>query len=368
MGWVQKECGKLSGTFGRKMPENPYLSFVCVSRNDNHGGDPLARLVYSCRNFIKQSAKYRTPTEFVIVEWNPPKDRPRLKQELKSIVRTTSNTQVRIITVPEEVHQKFEFSEKLPLFQMIGKNVGIRRSRGKFVLSSNIDILLGDKLFVELLPGKLREQTLYRSTRLDLKNDILREEFQEMNAVRHATRLNHMPNTIQLGSGAEILVNYHHSSTPSTKKQFRKIFFHRILTRIKRIFNKRHKNNFPLHTNACGDFQLMDRDSWHRVGGYSEMNLYSFHIDSLLMYSALANGIFSVVFPSPLYHYHIDHTQGWVPENPDLLFNRLRNEKIGFLDQEVAIFEELYRRGEMAQTEFLKNWGLPSYEFEEQIL
>jgi len=349
------------------MAENPHLSFVCVSRNDKHGGDPLARLAYCCKNFIKQSETYRVPSEFVIVEWNPPKDRPSLKQELKKIMRPTANTQVRIITVPEEVHQKFEFSEKLPLFQMIGKNVGIRRARGEFVLSSNIDILLGDRLFVELLPKKLRKEVLYRSNRLDLKNDILQEEFREVHALKYATRLNAMPNTIQLGSGAEILMSYRPSGS-SIAKQRKAIFLSRKYSQFKRMFNKRHKNRFPLHTNACGDFQLMDRHTWNRVGGYSEMNLYSFHIDSLLMYAALAMGIYSITFPPPLYHYHIDHTQGWVPENPNLLFDRLRNEKIGFLDQEVAIFEELYRRGEMAQTEFPKNWGLPSYEFEEQIL
>ncbi|NDB97090.1 MAG: hypothetical protein EBZ78_13195, partial [Verrucomicrobia bacterium] len=212
------------------MAENPHLSFVCVSRNDKHGGDPLARLAYCCKNFIKQSETYRVSSEFVIVEWNPPKDRPSLKQELKKIVRPTANTQVRIITVPEEVitvpeevHQKFEFSEKLPLFQMIGKNVGIRRARGEFVLSSNIDILLGDRLFVELLPKKLRKEVLYRSNRLDLKNDILQDEFREVHALKYATRLNAMPNTIQLGSGGEILMSYRPSGS-SIAKQRKAIF------------------------------------------------------------------------------------------------------------------------------------------------
>ena len=349
------------------MPIKPHLSFVCVSRNDNHGGDPLARLTYSCRNFIKQSEKYRLSTEFIIVEWNPPPDRPSLTRALASGVRSSSNAKIRVITVPNQVHSRFEYSEKLPLFQMIGKNVGIRRSCGDFVLSSNIDIVLGDRIFAELLPQKLKKGILYRSNRLDLKSEVLQLDLHEPHFLRFATRLNCMPNTIQLGSGAEILMNYR-TDEASIKRQIRKIFFNRCLKAFAKFFRKRSKDKFPLHTNACGDFQLLDRESWFRLGGYSELNMYSFHIDSLLMYSALSAGIYSVVFPPPCYHYHIDHTEGWVPENPGLLFDRLRKQKIGFLDQEIAIFEELHRRGEIEQMEHAITWGLPDEDFEEHVL
>jgi len=49
--------------------------------------------------------------------------------------------------------------DKLPLFQMIAKNVGIRRARGRFVLVTNIDILFSDAVIQfmrdELRPGCL---------------------------------------------------------------------------------------------------------------------------------------------------------------------------------------------------------------------
>jgi hypothetical protein len=98
------------------------------------------------------------------------------------------------------------------------------------------------------------------------------------------------------------------------------------------------------------------------------MNLYSFHLDSLLMYQALSLGVYSIVFPPPLFHYHIDHCHGWIPEQPDVLFNRLRQARIGFLDQEIAIFEELYRLREINSPEFPENWGMPKHVFEEMTL
>ena len=54
--------------------------------------------------------------------------------------------QVRFIEVPPEVHRRFAHAEALPLYQMIAKNVGIRRARGQFVLATNIDILFSNEL------------------------------------------------------------------------------------------------------------------------------------------------------------------------------------------------------------------------------
>lgn len=349
------------------MPEEkPILSFVCVSRNDNHGGDPLGRLIYSCKNFIRQSTKFGARTEYIVVEWNPPPDRPSLAEALQGKIRSTEKTKIRMITVPEAVHRTYDYSDQLPLFQMIGKNVGIRRSQGDFVLSSNIDVLLGSRIFSRVVNHPLEKGVIYRSHRLDLGNDILNHEFNEESALVRATRLNVMPNTIQLGRGASILKNFR-GFTASLSRQYRNIYFSKLKSRIKKILRNNSKNNFPLHTNACGDFQLLDRKTWHQLGGFSEMPVYSFHLDSLFMYSALASGVYSVVLPPPLYHYHIDHDHGWIPEDPGRLFGRLRSQNIGFLDQEIGIFEELYRRGHL-MPEFQEDWGLAGHRLEERIL
>ena len=349
------------------MPDKPRLSLVCVSRNDNHGGDPLARLVYSCASFVEQSEKFQVSTEYVVVEWNPPVDRPSLAQELRSRIRPSSFAKIRIITVPAEVHREFKFSDKLPLFQMIGKNVGIRRARAEFVLSSNIDIVLGNRLFAEITLKKIKSGIIYRSHRLDVNHKILQEKFAESLALSYATRLNVMPNTIQLGSGADILQKFGGFSA-SVRRQIREILQKKLTLKLKRLLRKNSKNKFRLHTNACGDFQLLDRDSWHRLQGFSEMQIYSFHLDSLFMYDALSQGVYSIVLPAPFFHYHIDHSDGWIPEDPNYLFSRLRSNGIGFMDQEIGIYEELYRRGEIKPKEPHESWGLADRQLEEQTL
>ena len=61
----------------------------------------------------------------------------------------------------------------LPLFQMIGKNVGIRRSRGRFVLATNVDILLDDAT-VRYLRDQLTPGTMLRADRYDVPGDLPR--------------------------------------------------------------------------------------------------------------------------------------------------------------------------------------------------
>ena len=50
----------------------PYLSLVVAARNDNHGGNMLARMQAFLDAWLVQSARYRLSSEIVVVEWNPP--------------------------------------------------------------------------------------------------------------------------------------------------------------------------------------------------------------------------------------------------------------------------------------------------------
>ncbi|MDF1664085.1 MAG: hypothetical protein P1V97_20115, partial [Planctomycetota bacterium] len=79
---------------------------------------------------------------------------------------------VRVVTVPAELHQTFKCSESLPLYQMIAKNVGIRRARGEYVLATNIDLLFSDELCHYLATAKLDKNTMYRIDRHDVEKDV----------------------------------------------------------------------------------------------------------------------------------------------------------------------------------------------------
>ncbi len=60
----------------------------------------------------------------------------------------------------------------LPLFQMIAKNVGIRRARGRFVLATNIDIILSTELVEHLADRSLQTRRLYRVDRHDIQPNV----------------------------------------------------------------------------------------------------------------------------------------------------------------------------------------------------
>ena len=98
-----------------------YLSVVVTSRNDDHGGNLLQRMQIFINSLATQIRNFSLSAELIIVEWNPPENRPRLSR----VLQWPKGMRVRIIEVPSAIHRRFNLSDKLPLFQMIAKNVGI---------------------------------------------------------------------------------------------------------------------------------------------------------------------------------------------------------------------------------------------------
>jgi hypothetical protein len=149
----------------------PYLSVVVTARNDDHGGNLLGRMQAFVNCWLNQARQYAIDSELIIVEWNPPPDRPRLAQVLRWPA-DTGPCDVRIIEVPPQVHARYANAAALPLYQMIGKNVGIRRARGRFVLATNIDILVSSELAAFLAQQRLEPGHMYRMDRHDVMSDV----------------------------------------------------------------------------------------------------------------------------------------------------------------------------------------------------
>ncbi len=150
---------------------DPYLSIVVSARNDDHGGNPLGRMQIFLSGWIEQARRYNIPSEIIIVEWNPLPDRPLLIDVLQW-PDDLGPCAVRFIEVPPELHALYPHGDALPLYQMIAKNVGIRRARGEFVLATNIDILFSDELAQYLSERRLRTSRMYRIDRHDAMSDV----------------------------------------------------------------------------------------------------------------------------------------------------------------------------------------------------
>src|SRR6266702_7420170 len=149
---------------------SPYLSVVVTTRNDDHGGDPLKRLQAFVNTFDAHCRRTGLSAEVIVVEWNPPADKPRVADllHLPSLPACT----YRFIEAPPELHQRVQYADVLPLFQMIAKNVGVRRARGEFVLATNIDIIFSTELVDNLAARRLQRNRLYRVDRHDMDADF----------------------------------------------------------------------------------------------------------------------------------------------------------------------------------------------------
>jgi hypothetical protein len=147
---------------------DPYLSVVVVTRNDDHGGNPLTRLQAFVNTFDAQCKRTGLDVEVVVVEWNPPDGKARVSELLECPANCAFP--VRFVEVPPDLHARLEHADVLPLFQMIGKNVGVRRARGQFVLCANIDIIFSNELVEFLAARQLRAGVLYDTDRHDIQS------------------------------------------------------------------------------------------------------------------------------------------------------------------------------------------------------
>ena len=148
----------------------PYLSVVLATRNDDHGGNPLWRLQAFVDTFDAQCRRTGLDAEVIIVEWNPPVGRPRLIDVLP--LPRHSACAYRFVEVPPELHATLSHADALPLFQMIAKNVGIRRAQGAFVLATNIDIIFSNELVEFMARRELAPGFLYRLDRHDVESRL----------------------------------------------------------------------------------------------------------------------------------------------------------------------------------------------------
>ena len=338
-----------------------HLSVIATSRNDNHGGYLTQRMQHFVDGLVAQCKRHALRAELILVEWNPPADRVPLIEELRW-PQDLGPCDIRIVTVPREMHAALPHGDQLPLFQMIAKNVGVRRARGRFVLATNIDILFSDEAIV-FMRDRLQTGHLYRTDRLDVPTEVpagvpfdevlrfcrasvFRNHTHGFTLVRKDGRWH--PRS-PLAGVLEILEGI-------ARRRIGKLFRREMppagapgatdggseprLARNLRALSKLLRWAWigvvrrQLFTNACGDFTLLARADWELLRGYPEWPMYSWHLDSLLIYQARYSGLREVYMGESAPIFHIEHSpgSGFTPESSDQLFERLQARGIPYLD------------------------------------
>jgi len=248
--------------------KKPYLSIVLSFRNDRYQGNSLRRFQVALDCLVYQAERYGLDLELIIVEWNPPSDRPLLKDAL-SWPTDLGPVTVRIITVPNEVHKRYKCSNKMNIVSMAAFNVGIRRANGRFILSSCSGVLYSNELIEFLSKQTLDENLFYRINRSNIDRKILLCETPEQQIIFCKKNI--------IGVDRPLSVD------PELK-------------------------DYPnLHTNASGDFILMSRKFWYLLHGFPEFNKLGLHADGLLCYMAYLAGVKQRILWKPMELYHIDH-------------------------------------------------------------
>lgn len=268
--------------------KTPYISTVIVGRNDNYGENFIERLSLFIRHLDRQLSRNRNLMEVVLVEYNPIQENAPLRE----VIPKTTNLTVRIITVPAELHATT--GRSAPVLEWYGKNVGIRRSRGDFILITNPDIIFTDELIKYFSRKVLSTDTLYRTDRYDYDGtgiDSVTLTDTVSFAVSRTFQVHKCPETVPT-SGPDIYA----------------------------LDKSDYQTPIPF-TNASGDFILSAKENFLRAQGVCwENDVTQGHTDSFSVFRLfIKNQLKQEVLVAPFCIFHMDHSRKpnqipWIPQ------------------------------------------------------
>lgn len=237
---------------------SPYLSIVIPFRNDNYSPNAIEKLNFSIDVLKKQLDDIQLEAEIIIVDWNSPDPNKPLIEEIL-IDQNTEYVSVIVFEVGNDIHRKYKGFEERNLVGEAAFNVGIRRSRGKFIVGKVSDTFFSSSLVDFLSTKNLDEKSVYRLDRVDIETSFPVPTDWE----------SHFKNNIVL-----------RKSSPS----------------------------HGLHVKACGDFLLMSRKIWFGIKGYPEVNSVVHHgADGEALHAAVGYGAKQVYLKGDNCIYKIAH-------------------------------------------------------------
>ena len=237
--------------------DDPFLSIVLTGRNDDYGVDFCARFLRTLTFNHRQLTARGVSFEIVFVEWAPATARPLLIDlTLDAIPELRGGSAFRGIIVSQQYQHALSLNPRVDYLEFIAKNVGLRRACGRFVLTSNCDVFLGRRVIDVLAERALESRVIYRAARHDLKMavDASRVEWEMLEDPRNLER-------------------------------------------------RPHALKPPLMGGGTGDFLLLDRASFHALGGFNEVyRVARIGIDQNLVVKALSAGMAVRDIGGPVYH------------------------------------------------------------------
>lgn len=274
------------------------ISIVIPTRNDNYGGNQI-EVAWATLNTMS-----RTFDEILVVDYGSQEPfYPVLKE---AVGETLGN--VRVITVPREWILQ-NIGDDQTMSDTVARNIGVRRAKSEYIVSSNIDIIPGPRpIFYnqDFNPG-----VFYTSPKYMVEQPQVRAW--KVSGLAWET----IQGMLMDGRGG----------------------YYRQALYLEDPWSK---------VSGCGDFQFGHRDIWYHpeVRGFEEALKFRNYADSNLHKKIIENAKIPV---EPGDFFHVFHQSHHQPSNA--VWNDAHQCLFGF--------------GKTTNTE---NWGYPDEQFEENVI
>jgi hypothetical protein len=371
---VEERRTEISASFTDTRDEfamDPYVSFVITGRNDGHEGDFLHRMQHCVDSILKLSERVGLAAELVAVDWNPPVDRPSLKEAV-DLIDDRENTSVVFVEVPPEVHDSLDNPGEMEFFQFLAKNVGIRNATGEYIVSTNADLIFSEELLRFFVETDLESELCYRLNRYDLGQRVPSDlsidpvlDFCRENVVKVATRDGNVEDKAakeRLKQGAREIYQVavkdrHYQSTTDQIKAtgdiLKRVISPKSVAEIhdtvppEQITTSSPEAITEFFNCACGDFLMMASEDWERMRGYPEF-AKEVHIDTIGLAALIHLGFDQAIINNPMRVYHQPHPRERTRSRP-------------YIQDAIDTTNELLAtRGDEIPSEYRngENWGL----------
>jgi len=246
------------------------ISAVIVSRNDGYGGHLNERATYCFNSAID------TYDEVIYVDWNSEthsllydiKDNIQFKGNFKHIVITP---EVASLLTNHDPHAQ-------KCCEVLGRNIGIRRATGDYIVSTNIDIIQPKREDIETFIKNNDDNTFITLSRREITWDIIKEF--------HGGELKY-------DQWSE-LRDYIYVNSEERKDE------EKVMA----------GDDYSI-INCCGDFQLAPKHVWDGIRGFEEELIYPLFADTNVQKKAMMHGFgLKAIYNPPMFH--INHgSKGW---------------------------------------------------------
>lgn len=352
----------------------PYVTISFANRNDNYGGFLAERIqlfIDYYAHFVKQ---YPDIFEFVIIDYNPPADKAKLRDAFDwSVLGHVIHCEV-----SPEVHAAIPGASIRKIQDYIGRNIGLRYGTAPFAMVLNQDIFISSSIMDEIAKKRLSAFHFYRADRCDFNLEPCKgkpalefEKLAEQNTFvihrRHASNYKEISpevtsqNVVKEGSRPEpgdtfdpvlnvVFCTESRARQIKDNLEFGKRPVGAPTSQREAIFqHNQYYFVFCIHTNACGDFVLASKEAWAKVRGFPEDTSFYMQTDAYGVFQLFAAGYDQAIFMQPHRIYHADHD---------------RSGRAGFVEPEYEVHEKCFNdiiKGKAPCYINDVHWGLENY-------